>query len=108
MEENKKPVLYLVSSVYHCLTDAPTQTCCILLKARRLTKLVLQVFEYLSTDLKKFMDRKGKGPNFPLDPMLIKVPCSEPNASALCDDVQANISQYRQPQCWMPRSTSSV
>ncbi|CAL5220802.1 g2876 [Coccomyxa viridis] len=41
VEENKKPVLYLV-------------------------------FEYLSTDLKKFMDRNGKGPNFPLDPRLIK------------------------------------
>ncbi|CAK0742703.1 Cyclin-dependent kinase B1-1 [Coccomyxa viridis] len=41
VEENKKPVLYLV-------------------------------FEYLSTDLKKFMDRIGKGPNFPLPPKLIK------------------------------------
>ena len=33
------------------------------------------VFEYLSTDLKKFMDRNGKGPAHPLDPMLVKV-CS--------------------------------
>ena len=39
--------------------------------------MLFQVFEYLSTDLKKFMDRKGKGPNFPLDPWLIKVPCSD-------------------------------
>ena len=31
------------------------------------------VFEYLSTDLKKYMDRNGKGPAHPLDPMLVKV-----------------------------------
>lgn len=31
------------------------------------------VFEYLSTDLKKYMDRIGKGPAHPLDPMLVKV-----------------------------------
>lgn len=30
------------------------------------------VFEFLSTDLKKFMDRNGKGPSHPLDPMLVK------------------------------------
>jgi cyclin-dependent kinase len=30
------------------------------------------VFEYLSTDLKKYMDRNGKGPANPLDPMLVK------------------------------------
>lgn len=30
------------------------------------------MFEFLSTDLKKFMDRAGKGPAFPLDPTLIK------------------------------------
>lgn len=31
------------------------------------------VFEYLSTDLKKYMDRNGKGPNHPLPPELVKV-----------------------------------
>ena len=30
------------------------------------------VFEYLSTDLKKYMDRNGKGPANPLDPMIVK------------------------------------
>lgn len=30
------------------------------------------VFEFLSTDLKKYMDRNGKGPSYPLDPMLVK------------------------------------
>ncbi|KAL4421721.1 hypothetical protein ABPG77_002337 [Micractinium sp. CCAP 211/92] len=30
------------------------------------------VFEYLSTDLKKYMDRNGKGPNHPLPPELVK------------------------------------
>lgn len=33
----------------------------------------LQVFEYLTTDLKKYMDRNGKGPAHPLDHKLIKV-----------------------------------
>lgn len=31
------------------------------------------VFEYLNTDLKKFMDRIGKGPAHPLCPQLVKV-----------------------------------
>ena len=35
--------------------------------------VLLQVFEYLSTDLKKFMDRTGKGNANPMPPMLIKV-----------------------------------
>ena len=30
------------------------------------------VFEFLSTDLKKWMDRHGKGPSFPLAPLTIK------------------------------------
>lgn len=34
----------------------------------------LQVFEYLSTDLKKFMDRTGKGNANPMPLMQIKVP----------------------------------
>ncbi|KDD73953.1 protein kinase, partial [Helicosporidium sp. ATCC 50920] len=49
VEENGKPCLYLAS--------------------RAGGKIV---FEFLSTDLKKFMDRAGKGPAFPLDPTLIK------------------------------------
>lgn len=35
--------------------------------------LSLQVFEYCSTDLKKYMDRLGKGPSFPLSLVVIKV-----------------------------------
>lgn len=35
----------------------------------------VQVFEYLTTDLKKYMDRNGKGPNYPLPKQTIKV-CS--------------------------------
>lgn len=37
---------------------------------------LLQVFEYLSTDLKKFMDRTGKGNANPMPPKLIKVTSS--------------------------------
>lgn len=33
------------------------------------------MFEYLTTDLKKYMDRSGKGPNFPLPKTTIKVRC---------------------------------
>lgn len=35
--------------------------------------LLGQVFEYLDTDLKRFMDKSGKGPKYPLAPKLIKV-----------------------------------
>ena len=35
--------------------------------------MLVQVFEYLDTDLKRFMDKNGKGPKFPLAPKLIKV-----------------------------------
>lgn len=35
--------------------------------------LPTQVFEYCSTDLKKYMDRLGKGPAFPLSLVVIKV-----------------------------------
>lgn len=73
VEENKKPVLYLVSGPLH-----PKSHLC--LRCRSCSGLdeervycALQVFEYLSTDLKKFMDRNGKGPNYPLNPKLIKV-----------------------------------
>ncbi len=44
---------------------------------------ILQVFEYLSTDLKKFMDRNGKGPSNPLCPRLIKVGSTE-STNATC------------------------
>ena len=30
------------------------------------------VFEFLSTDLKKWMDRNGKGPAHPLEPQIVK------------------------------------
>lgn len=43
----------------------------------RLTCEVVQVFEYLNTDLKRYMDRTGKGPNStPLPQNLIKVQIS--------------------------------
>lgn len=35
--------------------------------------ILRQVFEYLSTDLKKFMDRSGKGTSNPLPKELVKV-----------------------------------
>ena len=56
----------------------------------------LQVFEYLSTDLKKFMDRIGKGPNFPLDPRLIKVHCSE-RLFSVCSHAWCSQSIRSQP-----------
>lgn len=34
---------------------------------------VLQVFEYLTTDLKRYMDRNGKGPAYPLPTPTVKV-----------------------------------
>lgn len=45
-------------------------------QGRRVDPVLLtpvQVFEYLTTDLKKYMDRNGKGPNFPLPKTTIKV-----------------------------------
>lgn len=39
---------------------------------------VTQVFEYLDTDLKKFMDRNGKGISNPMAPQLIKVRSPHP------------------------------
>lgn len=35
--------------------------------------LAPQVFEYLSTDLKKWMDKTGKGPAHPLPKSVVKV-----------------------------------
>ncbi len=46
------------------------------------------MFEYLSTDLKKYMDRNGKGPSNPMHPDVIKVPHQtnpdHPSAGATC------------------------
>jgi hypothetical protein len=44
-----------------------------MLLAVPLLLLTQQVFEYLTTDLKKYMDRNGKGPNYPLPKPTIKV-----------------------------------
>lgn len=44
----------------------------------------LQVFEYLTTDLKKYMDRNGKGPNFPLPKTTIKVSRPAPRRQHDC------------------------
>jgi hypothetical protein len=37
---------------------------------------VPQVFEYLTTDLKRYMDRNGKGPAYPLTTQTVKVRAS--------------------------------
>jgi hypothetical protein len=42
------------------------------------------VFEYLTTDLKKYMDRSGKGPNFPLQKTVIKVRMQNLGLSGIC------------------------
>lgn len=44
---------------------------------------MLQVFEFCSTDLKKFMDRTGKGNANPMPVMQIKVPLAHYVACAL-------------------------
>lgn len=36
-------------------------------------RTVAQVFEYLTTDLKRYMDRNGKGPAYPLPTQTVKV-----------------------------------
>lgn len=52
-----------------------------------------QVFEYLSTDLKKWMDRNGKGPAHPLPKAVVKVR-------------QASYarSYMQKPQDWSPQT----
>ncbi len=53
-----------------------TAICFVLLVAAAVNsmfQLTLQVFEYLDTDLKRFMDKNGKGPSHPLPAKLIKV-----------------------------------
>ena len=40
-------------------------------------RVLRQVFEYLTTDLKKYMDRNGKGPSNPMHPDVIKVGTQE-------------------------------
>ena len=39
-----------------------------------------QVFEYLTTDLKRYMDRNGKGPAYPLATQTVKVGCRAPGS----------------------------
>lgn len=55
----------------------PAPTCCRLLCVEHLEEnskpCLYLVFEYLSTDLKKFMDKTGKGPTNPLPVDLVKV-----------------------------------
>ncbi len=71
LEENEKPCLYLVRHCPYMLSICARRVwshavaigaCC-----------RLQVFEYLSTDLKKYMDRNGRGPAHPLPTELVKV-----------------------------------
>jgi hypothetical protein len=38
-----------------------------------MTHALAQVFEYLNMDLKKWMDKNGKGPAFPLGLSTVKV-----------------------------------
>jgi hypothetical protein len=40
---------------------------------------VVQVFEYLDTDLKKYMDRTGRGPSNPLPKETVRVSATELN-----------------------------
>jgi hypothetical protein len=81
-EENEKPCLYLVGTTLHTrrgprLRKAAAAACCLPARRGRATegrlRWAAQVFEYLNTDLKKYMDRNGKGPAHPLDPRLVKV-----------------------------------
>ena len=92
VEEHSKPVLYLVSLQQLCVLEwyaaavaqrgrqldrhSISEGCCCMPHSQPLLAslpCVLQVFEFLSTDLKKFMDRTGRGPLNPLPPMLVKV-----------------------------------
>jgi hypothetical protein len=45
---------------------------------------LMQVFEYLTTDLKKYMDKNGKGPNFPLPKTTVKVCYQTDNICLAC------------------------
>lgn len=72
LEENGKPCLYLVSTsarkYFRCARLSVIQNSVMMLS--------LQVFEFLSTDLKKYMDRNGKGPAHPLPADMVKVSCN--------------------------------
>lgn len=81
-EESGKACLYLVSpGVWHCMwgkAAAPARAKLPMLALRQLHALTAmlsfaQVFEYLQMDLKKWMDKGGKGPGFPLPLGTIKV-----------------------------------
>jgi len=64
---------------------------------------LMQVFEYLTTDLKKYMDKNGKGPNFPLPKTTVKVCYQTDNIclarTALSLYLDANLYQ---PFPWTP------
>ena len=76
VEEHKKPVLYLVSiSIMHWPSLSTSSE-----QGFHGQGHVSQVFEFLSTDLKKYMERTGKGPENPLDLDLVKVSPATPYA----------------------------
>ena len=74
VEEDGKAMLYLVrgpSEVCTNIQGVQRQPCSACSRARR-----RQVFEYLDTDLKKFMDATGRGPANPLPKSLVQAsPC---------------------------------
>ena len=59
-----------------------------------------QVFEYLSTDLKKYMDRNGKGPSNPMHPDVIKV--WSPRKPGSCAVQMSNASCCAHGACALP------
>ncbi len=76
-EENGKACLYLVSWTDRCrrFCEFPSILCCAPSSAL-LPSTCPQVFEYLQTDLKKWMDKSGKGPAYPLPLGTVKVRCT--------------------------------
>lgn len=74
VEEHNKPCLYLVNYIFKMLSRSAICVLCARLAPDCVQDtLPTQVFEYLSTDLKKFMDRTGKGNANPMPSKLIKV-----------------------------------
>ena len=73
IEEYNKPVLYLVRERDVFVWDTSSNILYDLTSILKIDLCVSQVFEYCTTDLKKFMDRTGKGPSNPLPKELIKV-----------------------------------
>lgn len=60
----------------HCAHAPPTRLLCVEHVEENNKPVLYLVFEYLNTDLKRFMDRNGKGPAHPLPKPLIKVLCT--------------------------------